>query len=165
MLIRKTTAADLPAVLEIYVEARQFMRDNGNPAQWGDTHPAPEMIALDIENGTSYVCEDKGEVTAVFYFSIERDATYDYIEGAWLNDEPYGVVHRIAARRGTKGAGTFCLNSAFELCGNLKIDTHVDNVPMRNLLAKLGFVYCGVIWVLGGSDERIAFQKTRLSVQ
>lgn len=159
MIIRKTMPADLAAVLDIYAEAREFMRDSGNPAQWKDYYPPAEMIKNDIAVGCGYVCEDGREVVAAFYFNIERDPTYDYIEGSWLNDEPCGVVHRIAVKRGTKGVGAFCLNWAFEQCGNLKIDTHENNAPMRKLLGKLGFIYCGKIWVLDGTEERIAFQK------
>lgn len=69
------------------------------------------------------------------------------------------MIHRIAVQRGTKGVGAFCLNWVFDQCHNLKIDTHTDNVPMRKLLGKLGFAYCGTIWVLDGAEERMAFQK------
>ncbi|GHV08763.1 acetyltransferase [Clostridia bacterium] len=162
MLIRKTTAQDLPSALKIYSEARVFMRENGNPTQWKDYYPPEEMIKTDITTGRGYVCEDGGEVVAVFYFNIEQDPTYDYIEGAWLYDADYGVVHRIAVRRGTKGVGAYCLNWAYEQCRNLKIDTHEDNIPMLKLLDKLGFVHCGKIWVLDGTEERVAFQKVRL---
>ena len=38
-MIRKATPADRPEILEIYSRARQFMRETGNPSQWGDTYP------------------------------------------------------------------------------------------------------------------------------
>ncbi|GHU43137.1 acetyltransferase [Clostridia bacterium] len=161
MIIRKTTPTDLLVVLAIYAKAREFMSENGNPTQWKDYYPPAEMIENDIADRHGYVCENEGEVVAVFYYNIENDATYEYIEGAWQNDANYGVVHRIAVKQGSKGIGGVCLNWAFEQCGNLKIDTHEDNIPMRRLLDKLGFVYCGKIRVLEGTEERIAFQKTR----
>lgn len=159
MQIRKTAHSDIAAVLNIYSEARGFMRESGNHAQWKGNYPSEEMVKSDIDSGRGYVCESGGEVAAAFYYSIESDPTYTYIEGAWLNDEPYGVVHRIAVKRGTKGMGEYCLNWAFQQCGNLKIDTHIDNRPMRKLLGKLGFAFCGKIWVFDGTEERIAFQK------
>jgi RimJ/RimL family protein N-acetyltransferase len=160
MMIRRSTPGDLSAILKIYAEARAFMAASGNKAQWKDWYPPQDMVEHDISpEGNGYVCEIDGEVAAAFYFNIERDPTYDYIEGQWLNDEPYGVVHRIAAGRRTQGIGAFCLNWAFEQCHNLKIDTHTDNAPMRKLLDKLGFTHCGVIWVLDGTEERLAFQK------
>ena len=48
--------------------------------------------------------------------------------------------------------------TAFSQCGNLKIDTHENNVVMQNLLKKNGFTYCGRIYVDDGG-ERLAFQK------
>ncbi|MDR1298890.1 MAG: GNAT family N-acetyltransferase [Oscillospiraceae bacterium] len=161
MVIRRATAGDLPAILDIYAGAREFMAANGNPTQWRGWYPPQDMVERDASpGGHGYVCESGGEIAAVFYFSLEKDPTYGHIEGNWLNGEPYGVVHRIAVKRGTHGIGAFCLNWAFERCHNLKIDTHTDNIPMQRLLGKLGFTYCGTIRVLDETEERIAFQKT-----
>ena len=79
-------------------------------------------------------------------------------EGQWLNEAPYGVVHRITSDGTIRGAASFCLNWAFNKCGNLKIDTHRDNIVMQHLLDKNGFKYCGVVYLENGS-ERIAYQK------
>jgi len=158
MTIRKTTINDLTNVLRIYAEAREFMRETGNPGQWGSEHPSQEMIENDIQNGTSYVCIHNDEIAAVFYFNIEKDPTYAKIDGQWLNSNPYGVVHRIARGKVSAGAGAFCLNWCFSQHPNIRIDTHRDNAPMLSLLNKLGFTYCGIIWIANG-DERLAFQK------
>jgi len=160
MVIKKAETGEIDCIMRIYKYARKFMRENGNQEQWGDRHPPRELIEEDIRRSKLYVCMDKDEIAAVFYFNAEDDPTYRVIEdGAWLNDEPYGVVHRIASAKGTKGAATFCLNWAFEQTGNIRIDTHEDNKPMRGLLGKLGFVHCGTIYVLNKSP-RMAFQKT-----
>ena len=87
-------------------------------------------------------------------------ADYQVIEGAWLNEEPYGVVHRITSDGTVKGAASACLTWAFGQCGNLKIDTHRANVVMQNMLKKNGFQSCGIIHVQDGS-ERLAYQKTK----
>ncbi len=158
MKIRKSTREDLPRILELYENARTFMAQHGNASQWGKTFPPPELIESDIAAGKSYVCLDDGKIAATFYFAIEADPTYAKINGSWLNDFPYGVVHRIASDGVTKGAGTFCLNWALEKINNIKIDTHRDNLPMQKLLEKLGFVRCGIITIEDGT-ERIAFQR------
>ena len=89
------------------------------------------------------------------------DETYNKIyDGQWLNEKPYGYIHRIAGDGKTKGVGSFCINWAFEKCGNMKIDTHADNKPMQNLLLKLGFKKCGIIYIADGS-QRVAFQKEK----
>ncbi|MCL2406134.1 MAG: GNAT family N-acetyltransferase [Defluviitaleaceae bacterium] len=158
MTIRKTTLADLDVVMEIYAYARAYMKESGNPNQWHDTHPPKAAIESDITAGLSYVCEDEGTITAVFYFNVEHEPTYDKIDGKWLNNEPYGVVHRIARGPGAKGVGTTCLNWCANKYPNIRIDTHKDNSAMLKLLEKLGYVYCGIIWLANG-DERMAFQK------
>jgi len=152
--------SDLATINEIYDYARDFMRKSGNHNQWGSVNPTPEEIERDIETGRSFVCVQDGEIATVFYFNIEIEPTYGKIDGSWLNDEPYGVVHRIARADGAKGTGAFCLNWCFEQCHNLRIDTHRDNAPMISVLNKLGFGYCGIIWVENG-DERLAFQRVR----
>jgi len=158
MMIRKTAVADIDSVMQIYAEAREFMREGGNPTQW-QNHPPQTLIERDIQDGKSYVCVENDEIIAVFYFAVEREPAYGSIDGKWLSDDIYGVIHRIAKRRGApKGIGRFCINWCFEQHGNIKIDTHENNAPMLKLLDNLGFVYCGVVRY-PASGERIAFQK------
>lgn len=161
MKIRKTTRDDLEQVLALFEAARQFMRDNGNPNQWGNNHPPRHVIEDDIAKGNSYVCEDeeRGTILATFYFNEGPDPTYNKIhEGSWLDDSPYSVVHRITASREVRGTASYCMQWCFERSGNLRIDTHRDNIPMQKALLKNGFVRCGIIYLESG-DERIAFQK------
>ncbi len=161
MEIRKTTMEDLSTALELYAKARQFMKDHGNPSQWGDNHPPREQVIDDIRRGESYLCVEDGQVLGIFYFSLEPEPDYAQIyEGAWINDRPYGVMHRVAAPGIRKGTASFCVNWCFEQCNhNLRIDTHRDNIPMQKMLEKNNFQYCGIIHIKNG-EERIAFQKT-----
>ena len=162
MIIRKTTAADLAVAVQIYRDARVFMRENGNPTQWNREYPNRESILSDMDEGVGYVCEENGRVLAVFMFQVGRDETYDRIYGgAWLNAEPYAVIHRIAVASDAHGRGVagFCFAECFKRFPNLKIDTHRDNLPMQRSLEKNGFLRCGIIHLANG-DERIAFQKS-----
>lgn len=160
MKIRKSTAADLPRMLEIYAYAREFMAATGNPHQWGDAkNPQLEVLEQDIEDGVGYVMEYDGRIVGAFAFIIGEDETYGYIEdGAWLNDEPYGTIHRIAGDGSTKGVLNTAVDFGAEMIGNLRIDTHHDNVVMQSAIKKCGFEECGVIYVADGSP-RIAYQK------
>ena len=165
MQIRHSTEADFSRMMEIYEYARKYMADHGNPNQWGPTHWPPEdLIHRDIQSGDSYVCvNDEGTVIGTFYFIQGKDIepTYrDITDGAWLDESPYGVVHRIAGDGSEKGIGAFCINWALQQCGHLRIDTHNDNIVMQNLLKKLGFVQCGTIYVLEDNNPRMAFEKT-----
>ena len=163
MYIRKTEITDLSRIMEIYAHARKFMAETGNPKQWGATMwPPEELIREDIAQGNSYVCIQENQVIAVFYYVHGRkiDPTYDHIEdGAWIGDDMYGVVHRIACDHSIKGIGSFCISWAYEQCGHLRMDTHGDNIVMRSLLEKLGFERCGIIYVVEDNDPRIAYEK------
>ena len=159
MKIVKTLPSDLSSVMEIYQQARQFMIRMHNPNQWGLNRPSQEVIAKAIEQQDHYTClDDDGKRLAVFIFRQQPDITYAIIQGAWLNDQPYGVIHALASARIRPGAAEFCLNWAFEQCHNLRIDTHQQNQPMRQLLQKNGFVYCGIIYT-DNQTARLAYQK------
>lgn len=164
MLIRITRPQELDAVMEIYAHAREFMAQNGNPLQWGPTNwPPRDLVAQDITAHKSHVCvTDDGRIAAVFYYDFGKriDPCYDTIEdGSWIEDSPYGVVHRIASAGIVRGAGAACIDWAFEQSGHLRIDTHPANKPMRGLLMKLGFSQRGVIYVEEDDMPRYAFEK------
>ena len=160
MEIRKTTHGDLDSVMKIYAEGREIMLEGKNYHQWPEGYPFREIIEEDISAGFSYVCVDAGEILAVFHLSPGPDKTYEIIDGAWLDDKPYGVVHRIARAKTVraKGAGAFCLNWCYDKLKNIRIDTHADNIPMKKLLEKQGYTYCGIIRIETGA-ERMAFQR------
>ena len=134
------------------------MRDMGNPDQWGDDWPPDELAAEDIEQGLSYVVEDGGRVHGVFALILGEDPTYAYIEdGSWLDDEPYGTIHRIASDGQSHGVLAACIDFCLGVIGNLRIDTHADNALMHHAVKKVGFVRCGIIYLENG-DPRTAYQ-------
>lgn len=163
MEIKKAQMENLKEIQNIYQQAREFMAAHGNPHQWGQGYPEEERIRSDILAGNCYICLDENKPIAVFYYKFGEDPTYHRIyEGNWLNNKPYGVVHRIASVSGKKGAASFCLEWCYHQYNNLKIDTHKDNIPMQNLLQKNEFRKCGKIFLQNG-EERIAFQKEETS--
>jgi len=165
LTFRKTLMKDIDKVMEIYNDARAFMRENGNPKQWEGGHPAKNMILEDIEIGRNYVCECDGEIAAVFMFETKPDESYEKIyDGNWKNTKPYGVIHRIAVSKNMHGKGL--AKACFDFCKsecikngvtNLKIDTHEDNLPMQKALLKYGFSYCGIVYIYGVL-KRMAYQ-------
>lgn len=160
MQITKATMADLDTIMAIYEHAKAFMVATGNGGQWADGYPQRELIAEGITKGHCYLCLDDGETVATFYFAVEQEPTYQHLDGGeWLNDLPYGVLHRIAVRSNKKGIATYCLEWCFAQTGNMRIDTHENNAPMRRVIDKNGYQYCGIIYVRDGTP-RMAFQKT-----
>ncbi|MBQ3669237.1 MAG: GNAT family N-acetyltransferase [Clostridia bacterium] len=166
MKIRHSAQADVLRIMEIYAGARAFMAAHSNPNQWGKNNWPPEgLIENDIKAGHSYVCENEaGRVVGTFYFIAGHDVEPTYLriyDGAWADDTPYGVVHRIASDYSQKGIGSFCLKWAFEQCGHIRIDTHGDNYVMQSLLKKLGYEQRGIIYVEQDDAPRIAYEKSR----
>ena len=162
MIIRPAILADVAACDEIYNAARQFMRESGNPNQWSGEYPNGDDVIDGIGKGTSYVCEDNGEVVATFHFDMNADEEdyHEIYEGEWKNNLPYAVIHRIAVKHHGKGIIDFCFNECFKMQSNLRIDTHEDNIPMRKCLSRCGFEYCGVVY-LKGVGKRLAYQKIK----
>ena len=90
MHIRPATAADLDDALAVYESARAFMREAGNPNQWGDSFPPRELVEQDIATGALRVCVDENdEMLGCFAFLPGPEPDYARIyEVAWPNDEP-----------------------------------------------------------------------------
>lgn len=159
MEIRKAKREELDRIMQIYADARCYMREHGNAEQWAGGYPSREVIEDDMARGFCHVCAEGDELLGVFCYFVGEDPTYRVIEeGAWLNDRPYGVIHRIAVSSHRRGVASACFAWCHAACGNLKIDTHRDNIPMQRSLAKNGFTRCGIIRLANG-DPRIAYQK------
>ena len=146
-IIEKAQFCDLERILEIYEGARQFMRENGNPNQWKNVHPPKDSLLENIDEQKLYVLKVDNKIHGVFFFDKGPDPTYDYIEGEWLNDKDYCVIHRIASSREVRGVLKSCFEYCLQFTDNIKIDTHADNKVMQKALEKLGFIHCGIIYV------------------
>lgn len=148
---------DLNRILEIYDIAKRYMRANGNLLQWNGAYPDRETLEEDIAKKRLYVYKTNEEIHGVFVLLLEKEPTYDYIEGGdWLNDEPYGTIHRIASSGEVEGIFLKCMRFCLSKVDNLRVDTHHDNHTMQHLAEKHGFVKCGIIYLENG-DPRIAY--------
>ena len=182
MVIRPATAADLPALRPVFEAAKGIMRADGNHDQWSAPgFPDDSLLLRDIARGGGFVIENRWPVGAghderktvmpgltghlaaphiVAYFALlpSPEPTYDYIDGAWLTDEPYGVIHRIASYPEDHGIFAAIIDFATTRYARLRIDTHRDNRIMQHLIEKHGFTYCGIIWLEDGT-ERLAYER------
>ena len=152
-------------MLPVFEAAKAIMRADGNHDQWGAPgFPGDALLLRDIARGGGFVIssEAEGEVekSIVAYFALlpSPEPTYDVIDGAWLTDEPYGVIHRIASYPEVHGIFSAVIDFAAARYPHLRIDTHRDNRIMQHLIDMAGFTYCGVIWLEDGT-ERLAYER------
>ncbi len=158
MIIRKANKSDIDEIMTVYDKARQFMRDNGNNLQWINGYPQRELIESDIEKGELFVCDEQGEIAAVFAFIIGDDPTYAYIEGgSWKSDAPYGTLHRIGSTGKYRGMGKLCFDYCKSQIGHVRGDTHEANLNMQKQFLDNGFERCGIIYISDGSP-RIVYE-------
>lgn len=157
LMIRRANKNDLISIMPIYDAAKAKMRADGNMHQWSDKYPDEETLLSDIARGELYIACAGDEIYGVFMLSFSGEETYKEIQGAWLNDEPYAVIHRIASLSKGRSLLKDAIDFAFASTENIRIDTHEDNNIMRTLLNKLGFLYTGIIHLKNG-DERRAYQ-------
>lgn len=155
--IRLAKEEDYERILDIYRGAQEYMIRSGNPDQWGHRHPRADLVRKDIEEGISRVIYDEEGVHGVFALLEGADPTYAYIEGAWLNDDPYVTIHRIASDGSRRGLLDLAVAYAHTFAPNVRVDTHADNLPMQRAIARCGFRPCGVIYIADGSP-RLAYQ-------
>lgn len=159
METRKATEADIPEIRRVYDAARQYMRSNGNASQWVNGYPSDAHIAADIDNGVCHVITDAaGSVVGAFAFILGDDPTYTDIDGCWLDDSPYGTIHRIGSDGTSSGVMKCCLDYCFSKINNIRIDTHACNSKMLELMQRFGFTRCGIIICQDGTP-REAFQR------
>ncbi len=178
MEIRRADIEELPRLMELYDAARAFMRRCGNTVQWTGGYPSRELVAAGIDAGEQWVCvTDRpvspagcrssfaggglpAHIAATFWFSVAPEPAYaEIFDGpGWLDDGPYGVVHRLASDGSVSGVGAACLEWCLERCGNIRVDTHSSNAVMQSLLERLGYARCGMI-VLDDGTPRDAFHK------
>lgn len=162
-MIRKATLADIKAVQAIYQDGRELIASYGSP-QWQNNYPSLEVTLSDLKQEALYVYEESQILGVMTVFDYE--STYDVIDGAWLSHKPYKVIHRIATKKGHYGKGISAklIDYVFTdlKAESLRIDTHRLNIPMQNLLKKLGFSYCGQIFLNQTTDRmRLAYQKDK----
>ena len=162
-ILRRATAGDLPAIRQIFAEARKFMADYGNP-QWNGGYPYEDVIEEKLAADEFRILQCGGKIAAV-YSVCGSEPDYDDIEGEWLTKvKNYLAVHTLAVSSAFRGQGV--ARAAFKeaeaearsLCKySIRGDTHVTNAPMRALVAACGFKECGSLKVRQGF---VCFEKT-----
>lgn len=157
------TADDLGEIMNVFAQARAFMGSLKNP-QWQDGFPDARFIVEKIANKLMYKLMCGDDIAAVFSV-LDYDEDYDVIDGKWLTDGNYFVLHTVAVADKYRGRGCakFIFAYAADMAGkrgkiSVRMDTHEKNLPMRTLVSSLGFTYCGALKVRGGKP-RVGYEK------
>lgn len=165
MKIRHSNNQDIEVIMTIIKQAQDYFKSSGID-QWQNNYPNNQVIENDIRLNESYVIEMDEKIVGTYVLSFRNEDTYNTIyDGTWLTNEKYAVVHRIAFDQSIKGKGYSreILNMISSQCieqtiFSIKIDTHEDNLVMRNMLISNGFELCGTIFLRDG-NKRLAYEK------
>lgn len=173
MMLRTATTDDIGRMMEVYADGRAALGSLGID-QWQDGYPQRWRVEEDVAAGSVRVACDGESIVGCAAFVLAGEADYDDIDGAWLTEGTaeapcYVVVHRVAAAASSRGRGvaSMLLRAAEDVARaegrkSVRIDTHPGNVPMQRLLAKLGYVRCGIVMLSCTGDTspvRIAYEK------
>ena len=163
-MIRQANINDVEEIVKIIDQAKAYLKSK-NIDQWQHGYPNDTDVINDINNGHGYVLVNDRVVgyAAIIY---GHDDNYDYIEdGQWLNEDKYGVIHRICIDDSLMGKGLaseffeYAADRALALgFNNLRVDTHPENKSMQRLIAKNGFIKCGIVY-MSDKTSRYAYQK------
>ncbi len=160
---RQATPDDSREIWQILQQAI-LRRKNDGSRQWQDGYPNTGTVQSDIEHGIGYVLTENDAVAAYAAVIYNDEPAYEAIEGKWLSDADFNVVHRVAVsdQAAGKGFATEVFRRIEEFSRkngilSIKVDTNFDNVAMLRILEKLGYKYCGEVYFRGSA--RRAFEK------
>ena len=151
-------------IMKIIEQAKRRMKERGLD-QWQDGYPDEATIRNDKRKHQGHFFLKRHDPAAYAAIVFDKDPYYEKIDGQWLSDgEPYVTVHRLAVADEYLGLdmAQHILKFAERKARAkhvqwFRIDTHHDNLPMRNLIRDFGFTFCGVVQVRDG--KRMAYEK------
>ncbi|EJL68251.1 GNAT family N-acetyltransferase [Chryseobacterium populi] len=161
--LRKAEIEDRNIIWEIIQQSIERRRKDGS-TQWQNGYPNMNTVESDIAKGFGYVLTVDDEVAVFAALILNDEPAYSTIEGEWLSNGEFVVVHRVAVDE--KFAGRGLVKKLFDLIEeftkskgiqSIKVDTNYDNIAMLKILESKGYSYCGEVVLAGG--VRKAFEK------
>jgi GNAT superfamily N-acetyltransferase len=160
---RKATQEDIAQIWTILYQAILRRKADGSE-QWQDGYPNMDVIKNDINKGVGFVLLEGDTIIGYYAIIVNDEPVYEKIEGRWLTQDDFVVVHRLAVSEKYLGKGF-----ATKICKwieeyaisinikSIKADTNFDNIAMLRIFEKLGYIYCGEVYFRG--QQRKAFEK------
>ena len=160
---RKAELSEIAPIWEILHQAIQRRKEDGSQ-QWQDGYPNLEVVQKDIEKGEGFVLVEGETIIGYSAVLINDEPAYENIEGNWLSNDDFVVVHRVAISEKYLGKGFAKMIikyiENFALSNNIysiKADTNFDNIAMIKIFENLGYTYCGEVYFRG--SPRKAYEK------
>ncbi len=140
--IRKAIESDVIGCRLLADYANELMLKRNNP-QWSCGYPQIEILYDDVKKEQLYVAYEGNELIGMVVIQKSKDEIYEKYD--FWSDGPYLSVHRIVSKR--SGLGKYFINMAIDMAkeigANVRLDTHIKNVHMQELVKSLGFVEVG----------------------
>ncbi|MCT2563719.1 GNAT family N-acetyltransferase [Chryseobacterium herbae] len=161
--LRKAEIEDRNAIWAIIQQSIERRKQDGS-TQWQNGYPNMGTVESDIAKGFGYVMTVDGEIAVYAALILNDEPAYSTIEGAWLSDGEFVVVHRVAVDG--KFAGQGMVKKLFDHIEDftksqeiqsIKVDTNYDNIAMLKILESKGYSYCGEVLLADGM--RKAYEK------
>ncbi len=157
MILRLAHKEEAEICYQFIQDARSYHKSLGFE-QWHPEYPSLQTIINDIDHGIGFVLADDSDCPLGYCAIVMgQEPAYRVIDGAWKTNRPYAVVHRMAFGSNARGKGLS--HTAIELIKSfcdqnqitaIRVDTQEENMPMRHILQREGFVYCGLVTFDGG---------------
>ncbi|WP_426059422.1 GNAT family N-acetyltransferase [Hymenobacter sp. B1770] len=149
LTIRRATAADVSAILDLVRRVVPLMNASGN-MQWSADYPNEAVFEADITRNHLWVAELAGQVAGVAALTMDQDE--EYAQADWDVTEPALVTHRLAVDPVAQGKGVALAlmeqaekQAVAQGLQVLRVDTNSENVATQRLFPKLGYRFAGEI--------------------
>lgn len=163
LTFRMANESDRESILEIYLEGSNSLKNDGVDQWQGNYVPSfkdiDEHLGIDL-----YVLEYHKRVVSTVCLVEGIDEDYENIKGKWNTSIPYISIHKVATSNEYKKQSFakkmmyYVENFAKRKKMDLRIDTHKDNIKMKNFIISCSYKYAGEV-VLQGELERLAYDK------
>lgn len=181
--LRKAEQTETDIAMKIINQAKAHLKEQGID-QWQSGYPDRMCIEKDIRMGKGYFLAEKSaenlaanciessteyfagneEILGYLCIDFDGEPAYESLDGTWLINGKYVVVHRLALADEVRGKGISfeVFRLVEELCRandihDFRVDTDAGNMKMQHILKKTGFEYRGTIEF--DDSEKIAFEK------
>jgi hypothetical protein len=165
---RKAQISEISQIWDILRQAILRRKEDGSD-QWQDGYPNPVVIQTDIEKGEGFVLILEETIVGYVAILINDEPEYARIEGEWLTNNDFVVFHRVAISenhlvRGLSKLLIDCVEDYARMNNiySIKADTNYDNIIMKKIFDKLGYIYCGEVYFRG--SPRKAYEKVLTKV-